>query len=119
MSPARREIAPDEAERLANLRAEAARGREALLDQAPPPEDPLGRVAWMAGVDGNPLYPFNNDLREAINTARDARYQWREISTALGDGDDQATADRVNAKQLWRNKTYDEFEVGDDNPGVG
>lgn len=72
----------------------------------------------MAGVDGNPDYPFNNDLRTSINEAREARYQWREISVALGEPDDQVTADRVNAKQMWRNKSYADHVAGNDNPGI-
>ncbi len=117
--PARRQISDEERERLETLRSTAAAKRQVIIEEAPPiHNDPLGRVAWMAGADGNPDYPFNNDLREAINVARDARFQWREISTALGEDDDQATADRVNAKQAWRNRSFGEHEAGNPNPGL-
>ena len=118
--PPRRQISDEERRRLETLRSTAAAKRQEIIDEAPSVEDdPMGRVAWMAGADGNPDYPFNNDLREAINGARDARFQWREISTALGEDDDQATADRVNAKQAWRNRSFQEYQDGDPNPGVG
>lgn len=118
MAAVRRDIEPEEMRRLEGLRDAAAQARQELIDQAPPASDPLGRVAWMSGADGNPDYPFNNDLREAINVAREARFQWREISVALGDDDDQGTADRVNAKQMWRNRTYAERVAGAENPGI-
>lgn len=118
MAPSRRDIDPKSAERFQQLRDEAAAVRQQLIDQAPAADDALGRVAWMAGADGNPDYPFNNDLREAINTAREARMTWREISVALGEDDDQGTADRVNAKQMWRNKAYADRLAGDNNPGI-
>ena len=58
-------------------------------------------------------FPFDNELREMIEVARDARMTWREIAVALGEGEEQATVNSVKSKQQWRNRVYDE-ETTDD-----
>lgn len=116
--PAQRQISPGESNRLVTLRDEAAARRQAIIDDAPPVTDPLGRVAWHTGLDGNPLYAFNNDLRIAINDAREARFQWREIANALGEDDDSDTANRANAKQMWRNRSHNEHQTGNPDAGI-
>ncbi len=108
MAPARRDLSDDEHQRLQALREESSKAIAAHLAAGPGPDDPLGQLAWKAGASVDDSQPFDEDLRQRVNTARDARYSWREISGALGEGDDPASARRVREKQEWRNRTFEE-----------
>jgi hypothetical protein len=103
MAP-RRNLDLDDLARWEQLREEAAARRSALMNDAP--GDPLDRLAWKAGA-GPGEHAFDDELRELIEAARAARYTWREIAAALGEGDDQASATRVQSKQYWRNETHE------------
>ena len=100
----RRNLDQEDLARWEQLRAEAAARRAALMGDAP--ADPLDRLAWKAGT-GPGEHAFDNELRELIEAARAARYTWREIAAALGEGDDPSSATRVQSKQYWRNETHD------------
>lgn len=103
----KRDISTEDSARWQELRARSAHGMQAHLAAGPGSESPLDRLAWKAGSLPEPQYSFDNDLREKIEEARAARYSWREISAALGEGDDEVSARRVKDKQAWRNKSYD------------
>ncbi len=112
MAPARRDLSDTEQERLQELREESASAMADHLTAGPGPDDPLGRLAWKAGTTVQTEYPFDEDLRQRVNLAKDARFSWREISAALGEGDDPASARRVREKQEWRNHAFDESTRG-------
>lgn len=103
MPAKQRAIDSDDLERWAALRAESRARHEALLDEGP--VDLLDNLAWKAGGESLDDYPFDNDLRERIERARQARFTWREISAALGQGDSPEAARRIADQQNWRNRS--------------
>lgn len=85
MSARRREI-PDD------LRTELAEQRHAgaeLIAEAAAEGEPLHLIAFLTGAEE----AIGRLVHEAVQRARDDRYQWREISEAHGLGDsDEASA---------------------------
>jgi hypothetical protein len=108
MAPRKREVDDDQLNEWSELRDRAAAGLDALFSEGPGPESPLDQLAWKAGTLPDAHFSFDNDLRQKIEHARDQRYTWREISAALGEGDDEINARRVKDKQAWRNKAFEE-----------
>ena len=77
----------DDESRLAKLRSDAEHRYAALDTQGPDPgDDPLGALAWLAGISG----PTPDELHRRIEAARAERWPWRSIALALtGDGSDR------------------------------
>lgn len=77
----------DDESRLAELRADAERRYATLDADGPDPsDDPLGALAWLAGISG----PTPDELHRRIEAARAERWPWRSIALALtGDGSDR------------------------------
>ena len=98
----RKGVPEERRQRLAALNNEAASRRQALMADAP--NDPLGALAWLAGLMGPSEPPFNNELRDLIERAREDSHSWREISVALGEGEDDKAVRAVAARQRWRNR---------------
>lgn len=84
--------------RLARVRQRGADAWSQLQRKAP--EDPLGALAWAAGVMGpTPADPC--PMRDLVQRARADGFAWREISAALGEGDTPADARRVRDRQAF------------------
>lgn len=119
MSPAaaRVEVGPEELDRLNQLRERANALYRAALAAGPDPRiDPVGAVAWVAGVRSPVASPntgkgyiWNEDQRAIINAARAAGASWLEITRALGRG--AGDVDATRAEQHWRNRKYAEAEA--------
>lgn len=105
MAPARRDLSEAEQLRLQQLRDQSAAALDRHLEDGPGPDDPLGRLAWKAGTMRPEGEPFDEDLRQRIEVATEARFTWREISDALGKGDSPAAARRVRENQGNWNET--------------
>lgn len=105
MPAKRRAVDSLDQERWQRLRDESASRHRELLD-AGPTDDPLDSLAWKAGSLPDPQFSFDNDLRERIERARESRYTWREIASALGEGEDDEAAQRVADRQKWRNRAH-------------
>lgn len=85
MSARRREIPEELREELAEQRAAGAASIAELAAQG----RPLHRIAFLNGAEE----AISDLIHDAVEQARDARYQWREISEASGLGDsDEASA---------------------------
>ena len=93
MARPRRTLSEAETARLAGLRLTAAMEVNRALSGAPgASNDLLGRIAWFSAVLGGDAYEVENLIEAALA----ARFEWREIATALGiDPGDRATVDNV------------------------
>lgn len=109
MAPERRKITGDALAQLEETRTRAKAEFQNFINAGPGESEVLARLAWFSGSFGDIRYPFHPRLRELINHARDARFTWREIAQALGEGDSDADVRRVREKQEWRNRVYDEM----------
>lgn len=88
-------LAPDEQERLATIRAEASQQQSDLLT-ARAPADTLGALAWIAGAVGPaPLPPLDIVMNGQIEQARRDGFTWRQIASAVGEGESADDARRV------------------------
>lgn len=97
----RRDIDPEEIERLEELRANAQLWYDEALAAGPDPDDDvLGAIAHRS-VFPEPK-PYCPTYRDLINQARDERATWREIATAMGVPQREQ---QEQAKQDWRNRT--------------
>ncbi|MEM8925020.1 MAG: hypothetical protein AAGD35_16055 [Actinomycetota bacterium] len=111
MAAKRREVATEDELRLRRLRKESSARHREVLDEGP--DDALGALAWKAGSVVDDRYSFDNDMRMKVERAREERFTWREISAALGEGDDDDSARRVADQQKWRNRAFRKAERRD------
>ena len=88
--PSPRAIDASDRRRLAEIRHEATTRQAELV--AARPADPLEAVAWMAGLGE---LGDADELMNTIQQARDARFEWKEIAEAIGDGHSAPAARRV------------------------
>lgn len=71
------------------------------------------RLAWASGLREDPRHHWADLTRRSINEARDeGGLSWREVSQITEDDDSEACAARVQAKQHWRNKAWEDFQAG-------
>jgi hypothetical protein len=78
--------------RLESVRERAAQTWAQIQRKAP--GDPLGALAWEAGVMG-PTPPDPSRMLDLMERARHEGFAWREISDALGEGDSPEAGRRV------------------------
>lgn len=109
MSAPRRMILLADVTRWKELRAKAAdtdtEARESGLTLDVPI---LDAIAWLSG------FPERDDdqLRQLIEEARDARFSWREIAVAVGESDDRGGETRTQARQAKRNQRFNQRRSG-------
>lgn len=86
--------------RLQRVRERAVAASIRLQDKAP--GDPLGALAWEAGLTGAaPADPSR--MCGLIAAAKSEEFTWREIADALGEGDTPPDARRVRDRyEAWR-----------------
>ncbi|MEM7323508.1 MAG: hypothetical protein AAF531_10520 [Actinomycetota bacterium] len=106
------EMPQAEVERLNRIRAEAAERFEAMMSGAPDvATDPLGYLAFVDASTVGRQFPFDPRLRDGINSARNqiVPTPWKFIAIAAGHGTTKADLRRLQDRQQWRNRTYDEI----------
>ncbi|MGB5760293.1 MAG: hypothetical protein WBM50_25480 [Acidimicrobiales bacterium] len=86
-------LSEEEKQRLDEVRRSARQRAEALINDGP--DDPLGALAWLAGVLGRPTDGGTDEMRDRIDLARSANFTWRQIADALGEGDSPDAGRRI------------------------
>ena len=90
--PPPHEIPAETKKHLAGIRAKATTARADLANGAEW-SGPLEQVAWISAALGP-----GPELDAAIERARQARCMWRELSEAVGNGDDRDEARRLQQR---------------------
>ncbi len=109
MPPARRTIPATDVQRWRDLRARAADADTEARDSGLTLDVPiLDAIAWLSG------FPERDDdqLRQLIEEAREARYSWREIAVATGESDDRGGETSTQARQHARNERFTQRRRG-------
>ncbi len=70
------------------------------------------RLAWASGLREDPRHHWADLTRRAINDARADGLSWREVSQITEGDDTEECAARVQSKQYWRNKAWEDFQAG-------
>ena len=103
MSPARRTIPATDVQRWRDLRTKASEADTEARDSGLTIDVPiLDAIAWLSG------FPERDDdqLRQLIEEAKEARFSWREIAVACGESDDRGGESRTQARQYARNLRF-------------
>jgi len=88
-------LAPSESQRLAEIRERAAKYANPTLDKAGVSDErALDSLAWIAGCED----AAQANLAKWVAAARRARWSWRAIADAMGEGGDEAAGRRVAAR---------------------
>ncbi len=94
-------LGDDEKQRLDEVRRDARQRAEALINEGP--DDPLGALAWLAGILQRPTDGGSDEMRDCIDEARSANFTWRQIADALGEGDSPEAGRRImDRRKSWR-----------------